>query len=257
LIHEVQQKRPDIIFLSEAFTRPKMMMELAKAGFTQSYTYFTWRNTKSELTDYLNEITRPPVSDFFRPNFFTNTPDILAPILQRGGRPAFKMRLVLAATLSPSYGIYSGYELCENEAVPGTEEYLNSEKYEIRTRDWHRPGNINEFIARINTIRRENPCLQSLTNLRFLDTDNDQILFYAKTASDGRGNPVLVAVNLDPLRPHHCTAFVPRDVIGVGPGQPYVVTDLISGSSWAWGDSNYVRLDPAIEPAHILLVTRQ
>ena len=169
-----------MIFLAEAFTRPKMMKALAKAGFTQSYTYFTWRNTKAELIEYLTELSQPPVSDYFRPNFFTNTPDILSPILQRYGRPAFKMRLVLAATLSPSYGIYSGYELCENEAVPGTEEYLNSEKYEINTRDWHAPGNINEFIARINAIRRENPCLRQFTNLRFLETDNDQILCYAK-----------------------------------------------------------------------------
>ena len=150
-----------MIFLAEAFTRPKMMKALAKAGFTQSYTYFTWRNTKAELTEYLTELTQPPVSDFFRPNFFTNTPDILRRSCRRYGRPAFKMRLVLAATLSPSYGIYSGYELCENQAVPGTEEYLNSEKYEIRTRDWHAPGNIKEFIARVNAIRRENPASAS------------------------------------------------------------------------------------------------
>jgi starch synthase (maltosyl-transferring) len=153
-----------------------MMMALAKAGFTQSYTYFTWRNTKAEFIEYLTELSRPPVSDFIRPNFFTNTPDILSPILHRYGRPAFKMRLVLAATLSPSYGIYSGYELCENQGVPGTEDYRNSEKYEIRTRDWHAPGNINEFIARLNAIRRENPCLGRFANLRFLETDSDQIL---------------------------------------------------------------------------------
>ena len=147
LIEEVQQRHPDTIFLAEAFTRPKVMMALAKAGFTQSYTYFTWRNTKTEFIEYLTELSQPPASDFFRPNFFTNTPDILSPILQRYGRPAFKMRLVLAATLSPSYGMYSGYELCENQAVPGTEDYLNSEKYEIRARDWHAPGNISEFVA--------------------------------------------------------------------------------------------------------------
>jgi len=257
LMHEIQRQHPGVIFLSEAFTRPKMMQALAGAGFTQSYTYFTWRNSKSEFTDYLNELTRPPVSDFFRPNFFTNTPDILPPILQSGGRPAFKMRLVLAATLSPSYGIYSGFELCENEAVPGTEEYLNSEKYEIRTRDWHRPGNINEFIARVNAIRRENPALQHFTNLRFLETDNDQILFYAKTAPDGADNIILVAVNLDPARPQQCTAVVPPDAVGVTAGQPYGVTDLLTGSSWTWGQRNYVRLDPAVEPAHILVVVKQ
>jgi starch synthase (maltosyl-transferring) len=256
LIGEVQQRHPDVIFLGEAFTRPKMMMALAKAGFTQSYTYFTWRNTKAELIEYLTELTRSPVSDFFRPNFFANTPDILSPILQRYGRPAFKMRLVLAATLSPSYGIYSGYELCENEAVPGTEDYLNSEKYEIRTRDWFRPGNINEFIARLNGIRRDNPCFRLFTNLRFLETDNDQILFYAKATPDG-GNVILVAVNLDPSQPHYCTAVVPREVVGVAPGQSYGVTDLLTGSSWTWGERNYVRLDPAVEPAHIVLVAKR
>src|SRR6266436_3565050 len=255
LINEVQATNPEVIFLAEAFTRPKMMKVLAKAGFTQSYTYFTWRNTKSELTDYLTELTQTPMKEYFRPNFFTNTPDILAPVLQTGGRAGFKMRLVLAATLSPSYGIYSGYELCENEAVPGTEEYLNSEKYEIRTRDWHAPGNINEFIARINTIRRENPCLRLFTNLRFLDTDSDQILCYAKATPDG-SNIILVAVNLDPAGPHYCTAVVPPQVVGVAPGESYGVTDLVTGSSWTWGERNYVRLDPSIEPAHILLVTK-
>jgi len=255
LIGDVQERYPDTIFLAEAFTRPKMMMALAKAGFTQSYTYFTWRNTKAELVEYLTELSRPPVPEFFRPNFFTNTPDILSPILQRYGRPAFKMRLVLAATLSPSYGIYSGYELCENQSVPGTEEYLNSEKYEIRTRDWHAPGNINEFIARLNAIRRENPCLGLFTNLRFLETDSDQILCYAKATPD-RGNVILVAVNLDPGGPHYCTAVVPPEAVGVAPGESYGVTDLVTGSSWTWSERNYVRLDPAIEPAHILLVTK-
>lgn len=255
LIGAVQEGHPEVIFLAEAFTRPKLMMALAKAGFTQSYTYFTWRNTKTEFIEYLSELSRPPVSDFFRPNFFANTPDILSPVLQRYGRPAFKMRLVLAATLSPSYGIYSGYELCENDAVPGTEDYLNSEKYEIRTRDWHRPGNINEFVARLNAIRRENPCLGLFTNLRFLESDNAQVLFYAKAAPDG-GNVILVAVNLDPSQPQQCTAVVPPEVVGVAPGQSYRVTDLVTGSSWTWGERNYVRLDPAVEPAHILLVNR-
>ncbi len=255
LIEGAQERHPEVIFLAEAFTRPKLMMALAKAGFTQSYTYFTWRNTKTEFIEYLSELSRPPVSDFFRPNFFANTPDILSPILQRYGRPAFKMRLVLAATLSPSYGIYSGYELCENDAVPGTEDYLNSEKYEIRTRDWHRPGNINEFVARLNAIRRENPCLGLFTNLRFLEADSGQILFYAK-ATPGGGNVILVAVNLDPSQPHQCTAVVPPEVVGVAPGQSYRVTDLVTGSSWTWGERNYVRLDPAVEPAHILLVSK-
>ncbi len=254
LIGAVRERYPDTIFLAEAFTRPKVMMALAKAGFTQSYTYFTWRNSKTELIEYLTELIAPPKSDFFRPNFFTNTPDILSPILQRYGRPAFKMRLVLAATLSPSYGIYSGYELCENQGLPGTEDYLNSEKYEIRTRDWQAPGNINEFIARLNTIRRENPALGLFANLRFLESDDDEILFYAKATRDG-GNVILVAVNLDPALPHQCTAVVPPEIVGVAAGETYQVTDLVTGSSWTWGERNYVRLDPAIEPAHILLVT--
>ncbi len=253
LISEVQAKHPDAIFLSEAFTRPKMMKALAKAGFTQSYTYFTWRNTKRELTEYVAELITPPVSDYFRPNFFTNTPDILTPILQQGGRPAFKMRLVLAATLSPSYGIYSGYELCEHEAVPGTEEYADSEKYEIKVRDWNRPGNIKEFIARVNAIRNDNPALHQFTNLRFLDTDNEMIMLYSKATADGH-NIILVAVNLDPFNPHHCTAFVPPDLVRVAPGHRYRVSDLLTGASYEWSEHNYIRLDPHIEPAHILRV---
>ncbi len=253
LINEVQSTHPEVIFLAEAFTRPKLMKELAKAGFSQSYTYFTWRNTKYELTEYLTELTQTPMREYFRPNFFTNTPDILTPILQTGGRAAFKMRLVLAASLSPAYGIYSGFELCENQAVPGTEEYLNSEKYEIKVRDWNRPGNIKEFIARVNSIRRENPALQEFLNLRFLNTDNEQILFFSKTSQENR-NALLVAVNLDPLHPNHCTVTVPPDAIGVAPGQSYRVTDLLTGASYTWAEHNYVRLDPAVEPAHILRV---
>lgn len=255
LIGDVQAAHPDVIFLSEAFTRPKVMRALAKSGFTQSYTYFTWRNTKSELIEYLTELTQPAVSDYFRTNFFTNTPDILPPILQQGGRPAFKMRLVLAATLSPSYGIYSGYELCENAAVPGTEEYFHSEKYEIRVRDWHSPGNINEFVARVNAIRRQHPCLQQFTNLRFLQTDNDRIIAYVKT-NPGGDDIILVAVNLDPWQTQACTALVPPDAVGVAPGEPYEVNDLLTGNAWTWGERNYVRLDPAIEPAHIFMVAK-
>jgi starch synthase (maltosyl-transferring) len=253
LINEVQATNPEVIFLAEAFTRPKMMKALAKAGFTQSYTYFTWRNTKFELTEYLTELTQTPMKEYFRPNFFTNTPDILAPVLQTGGRAAFKMRLVLAATLSPSYGIYSGYELCENAAVPGTEEYLNSEKYEYKVRDWNQPGNIKEFIGRVNAIRRDNPALQQFLNLQFLSTDNDQILFFSKAAPD-ENNVILVAVNLDPLNAHHCTAHVPPEVVGVAPGGSYRVTDLLTGAKYVWSEHNYVRLDPAVESAHILRV---
>jgi starch synthase (maltosyl-transferring) len=256
LINAVQSVYPEVIFLAEAFTRPKMVKVLAKAGFTQSYTYFTWRNTKYELTQYLTELTQSPMRDYFRPNFFTNTPDILHAVLQTGGRPAFKMRLVLAATLAPSYGIYSGYELCENQAIPGTEEYLDSEKYQLKPRDWNRPGNIKEFVARVNAIRRANPALQHLSNLRFLDTDNEQIIFYAKAMPD-RSNVILTAVNLDPFHPQICTAFVPPEVVGVAPGQSYRVTDLLTNATYTWSERNYVRLDPYIEPAHILKVDTQ
>ncbi len=256
LINEIQATNPEVIFFAEAFTRPKMMKALAKAGFTQSYTYFTWRNTKVELTEYLTELTQTPMREYFRPNFFTNTPDILSPVLQSGARAAFKMRLVLAATLSPSYGIYSGFELCEHAAVPGTEEYLNSEKYEIKVRDWNQPGNIKEFIGRVNSIRRGNPSLQQFTSLQFLSTDNDQILFFAKTTPD-KENVILVAVNLDPLNAHACTALVPSDAVGVTPGQSYSVTDLLTGAAYVWSDRNYIRLDPAVEPAHILRVEKR
>ncbi len=253
LIESVQASHPEVMFLAEAFTRPKLMKELAKAGFTQSYTFFTWRNTKYELTEYLTEITTTSMREYFRPNFFTNTPDILPPILQQGGPPAFRMRLVLAATLSSSYGIYSGFELCENAAVPGTEEYLNSEKYEIKVRDWHQHGNIRELIARVNQIRRENAALHDFVNLQFLETDSDQILSYAKWSPD-KGNVILVAVNLDPFQTHYCTATVPPEVVGVAPGQHYEVTDLLTNAKYTWSDRNYVRLDPAVQPAHILRV---
>ena len=253
LINKVQAANPEVIFLAEAFTRPKMMKALAKAGFTQSYTYFTWRNTKLELTEYMTELTQTPMREYFRPNFFANTPDILPPVLQTGGPAAFKMRLVLAATLSPSYGIYSGFELCERQAVPGTEEYLNSEKYELKPRDWNQPGNIKEFIGRVNSIRRDNPALQQFLNLQLLDSDNDQILFFSKATQD-KENVILVAVNLDPLNAQHCTALVPPEVVGVAPGSTFRVTDLLTGAEYAWSDRNYVRLDPASEPAHILRV---
>jgi starch synthase (maltosyl-transferring) len=232
-----------------------MMKMLAKAGFSQSYTYFTWRNSKSEITDYLTELAHSDVSEYLRPNFFANTPDILTEVLQTGGRPAFKIRLVLAATLSPSYGIYSGYELCENAAVPGTEEYQDSEKYQIKTRDWDKPGNIKEYVALLNRIRHENPALHQLTNIHFLPADNDQILFYAKT-TENRRNLLLIAVNLDPWQWHECTVTVPPSLLGTAPGQTYRVVDLITGSAYTWGERNYVRLAPQTEPAHIMRVER-
>jgi len=254
LISQVQAQHPETIFLSEAFTRPKMMKALAKAGFTQSYTYFTWRNTKTEFVEYLNELAHSDMSEYFRPNFFTNTPDVLPSALQQGGRPAFKMKLVLAATLSPSYGIYSGYELCEHDAIAGTEEYEHSEKYEIKIRDWNKPGNIKAFIKKINQIRRENPALQELTNLRFFPSDNENILFYAKNTADN-SNVILIAVNLDPWHTHDCTVKVPLQGIGVT-DTFYEVQDLITDAKYRWTDSNYVRLDPNVEPAHILRVIK-
>jgi starch synthase (maltosyl-transferring) len=248
LIGSIQDEHPDVLFLAEAFTRPPMMQALARRGFTQSYTYFTWRNTRRELVDYLTELTHPDTSLGFRPNFFANTPDILPPILQQGGRPAFTSRLALAATLSPSYGIYSGYELCENAAIPGREEYLHSEKYEIKVRDWDAPGNIKAFIARVNRARRDNPALQQFTNLRFLDVDDEQVLAYVKTTPD-KTNVMIVVVNLDPFAAHAATVTVPPDEIGVARGASYQVRDLLTEASYTWTERNYVRLDPATSDA--------
>jgi starch synthase (maltosyl-transferring) len=254
LIASIHAEHPDVLFLAEAFTRPPMMQALARRGFTQSYTYFTWRNTKRELVEYLTELVHPDVAIGFRPNFFANTPDILPPILQQGGRPAFLSRLVLAATLSPSYGIYSGYELCENAAIAGREEYLDSEKYEIRTRDWQAPGNIRDFITRVNAARRDNPALHVLTNIRFLETDNDQVIAYLKSTPD-RSNVVIVAVNLDPFAARAATVVVPPAEIGLAAGASYQVRDLLTGAAYTWGERNYVRLDPVRgEPAHVFRV---
>ncbi len=256
LILEVQAEHPDVIFLSEAFTRPKVMKALAKVGFTQSYTYFTWRNFKQELTDYLTELTQTEMAEYFRGNFFTNTPDILSPILQQGGRPAFRMRLVLATTLSSSYGICAGFELCENQAIPGTEEPLDSEKYEIKVRDWDAPGNIKADIARINRIRRENPALQGYKNLRFYQADDDNILFYGKMTPD-RQNAIFVAVNLDPFEAHEAVLHLPLQEIGLGPDEQYQVVELLGGARHLWkGEAQRIRLDPQEQPAAILRVTR-
>jgi starch synthase (maltosyl-transferring) len=253
LIREVQTLYPDVIFLSEAFTRPKLMQALAKVGFTQSYTYFTWRNFKGELTAYLTELTRTEMAEYFRGNLFTNTPDILPPILQDGGRPAFKLRLALAATLSSLYGIYSGYELCERAAIPGTEEYLDSEKYEIRVRDWEAPGHIKAYIARINRIRRENPALQEYRNLEFYECDDDNILFYGKRSADGQ-NTVWVAVNLDPFQAHEARLHLPMRELGVTSEDRLQVHELITDERQLWrGPAHTIRLDPQ-EPAAILRV---
>ena len=256
LIKGVREKYPDTIFLAEAFTKPKMMKALAKSGFNQSYTYFTWRNSKRELIEYFMELTQTEMSEYFGPNLWPNTPDILPFVLQDGGRPAFRIRVALAATLSPLYGIYSGYELCEKEALPGREEYLDSEKYQYKERDWNAPGNIKDWIARLNKIRKENRALQLYTNLRFHDAENDAILFYSKMTA-ARDNIILVVVNLDPHRKQNSFVDVPIESFGQMASDVYQVQDLLSGATYTWhGRRNYVELDPDIQPAHIFLVRR-
>ncbi len=256
LIKGVREKYPHTIFLSEAFTRPKMMKALAKAGFNQSYTYFTWRNSKQELIEYFTELTQTEMSEYFRPNLWPNTPDILPFVLQEGGRPAFMIRALLAATLSPLFGIYSGYELCENKALPDREEYLDSEKYQFKGRNWNAPGNIKDWIARLNKIRKQNRALQLYSNLRFYHAENDAILFYGKMTA-ARDNIILVVVNLDPFRKQHSFLYVPIEEFGQMESDEYRVEDLLSGATYTWrGRQNYVELDPAIQPAHIFLVRR-
>jgi starch synthase (maltosyl-transferring) len=256
LITGVRDKYPDVIFLAEAFTRPKMMKALAKAGFNQSYSYFTWRNSKRELIEYFTELTQTEMSEYFWPNLWPNTPDILPFVLQEGGRAAFMIRVLLAATLSPLYGIYSGYELCENEALPGREEYLDSEKYQFKQRDWNAPGNIKDWITRLNKIRKQNRALQLYTNLRFYHAENDAILFYGKMTA-ARDNIILVVVNLDPHRKQNSFVDVPIEQFGQMESDEYSVQDLLSGATYTWrGRRNYIELDPEIQPAHIFLVRR-
>jgi starch synthase (maltosyl-transferring) len=254
LIADVKRTHPDAIFLGEAFTRPKILAALAKLGFSQSYTYFTWKNSASELRAHLSELASSGVADYLRPNLFANTPDVLHEYLQRGGRPAFQVRLVLAATLSPSYGIYSGFELCEREAAgPGSEEYRDSEKYQLRWRDWDAPGNLKPLLGVLNRIRRENPALQRMENLEFLGSENEQILWYRKSAP---GNELLVAVNLDPAAPQHGHVELPLAALGRGADEALEVEDLLTGARYQWrGERAWVRLDPAERVAHVLRVT--
>jgi starch synthase (maltosyl-transferring) len=256
LISGVREKYPDVIFLSEAFTKPKMMKALAKAGFNQSYTYFTWRTTKQELTEYFTELTQTEMCDFFRGNLWPNTPDILPLHLQEGGRPAFMIRAVLAATLSSVYGIYSGFELCENEALPGREEYFDSEKYQWKERDWDAPGNIKGLTRRLNQIRKENRALQLYDNLRFYRTDDDAILCYAKM-TPARDNIILIVVTLDPYRTHNSYVHIPMEDFGPMDAEVYQVHDLLSDARYIWyGTRNYVELNPQVQPAHIFRVRR-
>jgi len=254
MIRDLKKKHPELIFLSEAFTRPNIMYRLAKLGFTQSYTYFTWRNTKEELTEYFTELTQTEVQEFFRPNLWPNTPDILHEYLQRGGRPAFVARLVLAATLGSNYGIYGpAYELQEN--VPRekkSEEYLNSEKYEIKKRDLHDPSTLRPLIARVNAIRKENPALQSNETLQFHEVDNDQLIAYSKRTADKK-NVIITVVNLDPDWKQAGFLELPMEDLGIDVRRPYRVTDLLTGREFMWqGARNYVELRPGDMPAHIL-----
>jgi starch synthase (maltosyl-transferring) len=254
VIRDLKKRHPELILLSEAFTRPNIMYRLAKLGFTQSYTYFTWRNTKKELVEYLTELTQTDVSEFFRPNLWPNTPDILHEYLQRGGRPAFMTRLVLAATLGSNYGVYGpAYELCENvPREPGSEEYLNSEKYEIKHRDLYNPASLRPFISRVNAIRRANAALQSNDNLSFHTIDNDQIICYSKQTADKR-NLVVTVVSLDPTWTQSGFLELPLDDLGIDVRHPYRMTDLLTGKKFDWqGTRNYVELRPNEVPAHIL-----
>ena len=258
LISEVKKDYLEVIFLSEAFTRPKIMYRLAKLGFTQSYTYFTWRNVKWELTEYFTELTQTGVREFFRPNLWPNTPDILSDYLRDGGRPAFMTRLVLAATLGASYGIFGpAFELCENRRKDKeSEEYLDSEKYELKQWDIKRPDSLKDFIARVNGIRRENPALQNDLSLRFHSVDNDQLICYSKHTED-RSNVILVVVNLDYRYRQWGWVDLSLDELGIDLSRPYKVHDLLSDATYQWqGTRNYVELDPGKIPAHIFQINQ-
>jgi starch synthase (maltosyl-transferring) len=257
LLADIRRTDPDVLFLAEAFTRPAMMATLARAGFHQSYTYFTWRNGKEELTDYLEQLSGPAAA-YMRPNFFANTPDILSEYLQHGGPSAFRIRAVLAAMLAPSWGIYSGYELCENIPLrPGSEEYLDSEKYQYRPRDWaaaerDRLG-IAPLITSLNRIRKSHPALHWLRNLRFHHADQPEILCFSKRGPGG--DTVLVVVNLDPHQPREATVWLDQPALGLDWGTEFTLTDELTGESYRWGQANYVRLDPAARSAHIFTVS--
>lgn len=258
LIGEVKASDPGVIFLAEAFTRPKVMKHLAKLGFSQSYTYFTWRNAKRELAEYFTELTGTDMREYFRPNLWPNTPDILHATLQHGGRAAFMARLVLAATLGSSYGIYGpAFELCENAPRdPGREEYLHAEKYEIRRWDLSQPGNLTGLIARVNRARRENPALQSHLGLRFHTTDNEQIIAYSKSTED-LSNRVLTVVNLDAHNIQSGWVTLPLEELGLSTQLPFQAQDLLTDARYVWqGPRNYVQLDPARLPAHVFHIRR-
>ena len=259
VIAEVKRDYPDTIFLAEAFTRPKVMYRLAKLGFTQSYTYFAWRNTKWELTQYFTELTQSNVKEFFRPNLWPNTPDILTEHLQHGGRPAFIARLVLASTLGANYGVYGpAFELQENQPrEPGSEEYLHSEKYEVRYWELDNPSSLRDVVARVNRIRKENLALHSDRNLQFHEVDNDEIICYSK-ATDDHLDVLLVVVNLDPYYTQSGWVELDLEALGLDVHRPYQVHDLLSDARYLWhGSRNYVELDPHVVPAHIFQIRRR
>ena len=263
LLAEIARTDPDVIFLAEAFTRPAMMHALAAIGFHQSYTYFTWRNGAGEIADYLGELAGP-ASAYMRPNFFVNTPDILSSYLQHAGLQAFRVRALLAAMLSPSWGVYSGFELGENvPIVPGSEEYLNSEKYAYRPRDWDRARQLGlglaPLLTRLNAIRRDHPALHQLRNLRFHYPDRPEILCFSKTLPQSSpagpsADTVIVVVNLDPNQPREATIWLDGAALGLDVSAGFPVTDELTGEQYRWGQANYVRLDPAVAPAHIFTV---
>lgn len=251
LINEIRAKHPDVIFLSEAFTREAVMFELAKLGFSQSYTYFTWKNFNYEIEQYFTHIMSPEITCFFRPHLFTNTPDILPFVLQNGGRAAFMMRALLAATLSPNWGIYSGYEFCENEALPGREEYRNSEKYEVKFRNIAGEG-IRDFIAKLNRVRREHKALQHLGNISFHETSNPNLVMYTREGEE----TLLVIVNINPFQTQEMVLDMPTESFGGSEGE-YSVRDLLTDEVYTWkGRRNYVRLVPGERPGHIIRVER-
>ena len=262
LIGTVNAENPGIIFLAEAFTRPAIMRTLGKVGFTQSYTYFTWRNTKDELTEYVTELATESAA-YMRPNFWPNTPDILHEFLQYGGPGAFRLRAVLAATLVPSWGMYAGFELYEHVARPGAEEYIDNEKFQYRPRDWsaaERDGrSMAPLVTRLNGLRRDHPSLQQLRNVTFHATDSDAVLAWSKhlpaeLSPTGEADTVLVVVNLDPHSIRETMVHVDVTALGLAPGSGYVAHDLLSGQTWSWGSANYVRLDPYFAPAHVFAV---
>ncbi|RMG77175.1 MAG: alpha-1,4-glucan--maltose-1-phosphate maltosyltransferase, partial [Bacteroidetes bacterium] len=256
LISEVKKRYPDVLFLSEAFTRPKVMHELAKVGFSQSYTYFTWRNFKHEIVEYMHELTRGPGREYFRPNFWPNTPDINPYALQGGNETVHMIRFFLAATLSSNYGIYGPvFEYLVHDAVPGKEEYLHSEKYEIRHWDWSKKTKLTHLISLVNRLRKENTALQFTNNIHICDLHHDQLMAYYK-ADEKTGNQLLMVVNLDPYHRHSGWVQVPLSLIGVSEGHPLVMHDLLTGNSYTWTQEwNYVELDPAF-PFHLFRIQK-